>query len=98
MMLAYNSMNERVLKELMQSRDILILEALLKNPSVSQEMQQEIMRRETIIKQETERIEKEIERKKAQVKKEEKPQGGCLSVIMILLVSSFVITISSCFF
>lgn len=102
MMLAYNSMNERALKKLLQSRDIQILEALLKNPTVSQEMQQEIMRRETRIKQEAERREKEkrmeIERKKTQVKKKEKAKGGCLSVIMIILVSSFIITISSCFF
>lgn len=44
MLLAYNSMNESVLKKLMQSKDLLILKALLKNPSVSQEMQREIMR------------------------------------------------------
>ena len=91
MTLAYNSLNERALKKLMQSGNILILEALLKNPSVSQEMQQEIMRQEIKIKQEK-------EREKEQVKKENKQKGGCLSVLLIALFSSFIITISSYLF
>ncbi len=87
MLLAYRSMNENVLKKLMQSKDIQILNALLKNPSVSQEMQQEIMRREIKTKQEKER---------EKVKKEEKKKNGCLSVLMIVFFSSFIITMSFC--
>ncbi len=82
--LAINSRNERVLTILERNTDIQVLEALLKNPNISQEMYQRILRKKNSI------INNNHEEDKNNRGKGGKGNGCATAFTVLLLISSII--------